>query len=384
MSAGAEDSTRSHGLRLATVGGVPVYIGRSWPIIAVIIVATFGPGVASSRPDLGLGAYAVAVAYAVLLLVSVLAHEAAHAVVATRAGYSVNRVVADLWGGHTAYSSVDARPGASALVAVAGPTANALLALLGWLALPQITGDITSLLVGAMVYTNGFVAAFNLLPGLPLDGGFLVDSLVWRITGSRESGLIAAGWCGRAVTLLVVFAFVGWPLLNGQSPDLFSLVWALFIGGFLWVGATNAIRSGRGGRLLAGIRIDSVWRPAQTLPAQASAAQATYLRTRAPGGTVVIVEDDLRNAIGLLDDEALSAIPELSLGGVPVTSVMRAQPVGWVVDATPDQSIATVVMAMQSLGIGAVPVRGPDGRIGGIVLVGDLEAALSRGPGRRT
>ena len=384
MSAGAEDSTRSPGLRLATIGGVPVYIGRSWPIIAVIIVATFGPGVASSRPYLGLGAYAVAVAYAVLLLVSVLAHEAAHAVVATRAGYSVNRVVADLWGGHTAYSSVDARPGASALVAIAGPAANALLALLGWLALPQITGDITSLLVGAMVYTNGFVAAFNLLPGLPLDGGFLVDSLVWRITGSRETGLIAAGWCGRVVTVLVVLWFLGWPLLNGQSPDLFSLVWALFIGGFLWVGATNAIRIGRGGRLLAGIRIDSVWRRAETLPARASAAQAAYLRASSPGGTVVIVEDERRNAIGLLDDEALSAIPELSLGGVPVTSVMRAQPVGWVVDATPDQSIATVVMAMQSLGIGAVPVRVPDGRIGGIVLVGDLEAALSRGHGPRT
>ena len=384
MPAGAEDSTRSPGLRLATIGGVPVYIGRSWPIIAVIIVAMFGPGVASSRPDLGFGAYAVAAAYAVLLLVSVLAHEAAHAVVATRAGYSVNRVVADLWGGHTAYDSANTRPGASALVAIAGPAANALLALLGWLALPQITGDITSLLVGAMVYTNGFVAAFNLLPGLPLDGGFLVDSLVWRITGSRESGLIAAGWCGRVVTLLVVLAFVGWPLLNGQPPDLFNLVWAFFIGSFLWVGATNAIRAGRGGRLLAGIRIDSVWRRAETLPARASAAQAAYLRASAPGGAVVVVEDDRRNAIGLVDDAALGAIPEKSLGAVLVTSVMRQQPDGWVVQATPDQSIAPVVMVMQRLGIGAVPVRGPDGRICGIVLVGDLEAALSRGSGPRT
>ncbi len=385
MSAGAEDSTRSApGWRLATIGGVPVYLGRSWPVIAVIIVATFGPGVASSRPDLGLGAYAVAAAYAVLLLVSVLAHEAAHAVVATRAGYSVHRVVADLWGGHTAYNSANARPGASALVAIAGPAANALLALLGWLALPQITGDMTSLLVGAMVYTNGFVAAFNLLPGLPLDGGFLVDSLVWRITGSRESGLIAAGWCGRAVTLLVVLAFVGWPLLNGQPPDLFNLVWAFFIGSFMWVGATNAIRAGRGSRLLAGIRIDSLWRRAETLPSRASAAQAMSLRAGGPGGTVVIVEDDWRNPIGLLDDEALAAIPEQALGAVLVTSVMRQQPDGWVVQADPDQSIEPVVMVMQRLGIGAVPVRGPDGRIGGIVLVGDLEAALSRGPGPRT
>lgn len=385
MSASTQDSTRpAPGWRLATIGGVPVYIGRSWPIIAVIIVATFGPGVASSRPDLGPGAYAVAAAYAVLLLVSVLAHEAAHAVVATRAGYRVNRVVADLWGGHTAYNSSNARPGASALVAIAGPAANALLALVGWLALPHIDGDITFLLVGALVYTNGFVAAFNLLPGLPLDGGFLVDSLVWRITGRRESGLIAAGWCGRVVTVLVVLWFVGLPLLNGQPPQLFNIVWALFIGGFLWVGATNAIRSGHGSRLLAGIRIDSVWRRAASLPAHASAAEAVSLRGSGPGGTVVIVEDDRRTAIGLLDDEALGAIPEQSLGGVRVISVMRQQPDGWVVEATPDQSIAPVVMAMQSLGIGAVPVRGPDGRIGGIVLAGDLEAALSRGPAPRT
>ncbi len=385
MSASAQDSTgRGPGWRLATIGGVPVYIGSSWPIIAVIIVATFGPQIADGRPYLGPGAYAVAAAYAVLLLISVLAHEAAHAIVATRSGYRVNRVVADLWGGHTAYDSSTARPGASALVAIAGPAANALLALMSWLALPYIEGDITSLLVRAIWFTNAFVAGFNLLPGLPLDGGFLVDSLVWRITGRRESGLIAAGWCGRVVTVLVVLWFVGLPLLNGQPPDLFNVVWAVFIGGFLWVGATNAIRSGRGSRLLAGIRIDSVWRRAASLPAHATAAQADFLRASGPGGTVVIIEDDRRNAIGLLDDEALGAIPQQSLGGVLVTSVMRTQPNGWVVDATPDQSIATVVMAMQTLGVGAVPVRVPDGRIGGIVLVEDLQTALSRGPAPRT
>jgi CBS domain-containing protein len=135
---------------------------------------------------------------------------------------------------------------------------------------------------------------------------------------------------------------------------------------------------------MAGTRIDSVWRRAAVLPSGASAAQAMSLRSDGPGGTVVIVEDDWRNAIGLLDDEALGAIPEPALGAVLVTSVMRQQPEGWVVDATPDQSIVRVVMAMQSLGIGAVPVRGPDGRIGGIVLAGDLEAALSRATSRRT
>jgi Zn-dependent protease len=385
MSAGVESSRRSaSGLRLATIGGVPVYIGGSWALIAVFIVVAYGPQIAEGRPDLGLGAYAVALVYAALLLVSVLAHEAAHAVVATRAGYRVNRVVADLWGGHTAYDSSTARPGASALVAIAGPAANAVLALVGWLALPHIDGDITHLLVRALWFTNAFVAAFNLLPGLPLDGGFLVDSLVWRITGRRESGLIAAGWSGRVVTVLAVLYFVGRPMLDGQPPDLFSLVWAFFIGSFLWVGATSAIRSGRGTRLLAGIRIDSVWRRAASLSALASAAEAQDLRVSGPGGTAVVVEDDRRTPIGLLDDEALRAIPEQSRAGVSVTSVMVQQPDGWVVEATSDQSIATVVSAMQRLGIRAVPVRGPDGRIDGIVLAADLEAALSRGAARRT
>ncbi len=385
MSAAAETSRRSaSGLRLATIGGVPVYIGRSWSFIAAIIVVTYGPQIANNRPDLGLGAYAVALAYAGLLLFSVLAHEAAHAVVATRSGYRVNRVVADLWGGHTAYDSSTARPGASALVAIAGPGANAVLALAGWLALPHISGDILGRLVSALVFTNAVVAAFNLLPGLPLDGGFLVDSLVWRITGSRESGLIAAGWCGRVVTILVVLFFVGRPVLNGRPPDLFNLAWAFFIGAFMWVGATNAIRAGRGGRLLAGIRIDSVWRRATSLSERANAAQALDLRVSGAGGTAVVIEDEGRKPLGLLDDEALRAIPEQSRALVSVTSVMLQQPDGWVVEATPDQSIATVVGAMQRLGIRAVPVRGPDGRIGGIVLASDLEAALSRGAAPRS
>ena len=376
--AGTQETTGpTPGWRLVTIGGVPVYIGRSWPIIALIIVAAFGPGVASSRPDLGLGAYAVALGFAVLLLLSVFAHEAAHAVVATRLGYRVNRVVADLMGGHTAYDSSTTRPGASALVAIAGPAANALLAVVVWLALPTFPDGVASGLAQAIVYTNLFVAGFNLLPGLPLDGGFLVDSLVWRITGSRESGLIAAGWCGRAVTVLVVLYFVGVPLLNGRTPSLFAIVWALFIGSFMWSGATNAIRAGRGSRLLAGIRIDSVWRRAASLPAHASAAAALALRVSGTGGTAVVIEDDTGRAIGLLDDEALQTIPEQSRGSVAASAVMRLQPDGWVVEATPEQSVAVVVMAMQRLDIGAVPVRGPDRRIAGIVLAADLDAALS-------
>lgn len=135
---------------------------------------------------------------------------------------------------------------------------------------------------------------------------------------------------------------------------------------------------------MAAIQIGSVWRRAVSLPASASAAQALAQRVAGPLGSAVIIEDEGHRAIGLLDDEALHSIPEQSLASVPITAVMRLQPAGWVVEATAEQSIVPVVMAMQQLGIGAVPVRVPGGQIAGIVLADDLEAALSQRPASPT
>src|SRR5919112_2866379 len=124
MTAGP-GTTASYGWRLGAVRGIPVYLGKSWPIIALVVVVTFAPSVRSSTGQFGgVFGYAVAVAYAVLLLLSVLAHEAGHALVARRFGLRVDRVVADLWGGHTVYDSSTSRPGTSAAISVAGPIAN--------------------------------------------------------------------------------------------------------------------------------------------------------------------------------------------------------------------------------------------------------------------
>jgi Zn-dependent protease len=377
-------SQPSPGLKVATLGGVPVYIGRTWPVIAIIIVATFGPQIGNGRPDLGIRAYLVAAAFSVLLLLSVLAHEAAHAVVATRFGYRVNRVVADLWGGHTAYDTAQSRPGPSAVVAVAGPAANGAIAVLGWLLAHQAPGGVPSLLLGAVVWTNGFVALFNLLPGLPLDGGFLVDALVWRVTGNRDLGLIAAGWCGRVVTLLVLAWALLLPFVRGYPPSLFTVVWAGVIGAFLWAGASNAIRTGRARTALSAITIGSVWRRASSLPAASSAADAWALRASGLGGTAVVVVAEDGSALGLVDDDALLGIADEARSATPVMAAVRQQPAGWVVDADPDAPVTSVVETMQTLQVGAVPVRPRSGRIEGIVLAGDLEAALSRGATART
>src|SRR5436190_10119728 len=207
-----------YGWRLGTIHGIPVYIGRSWPIIAAVVILTFAPSVPTPTGESGgVFGYAVAVAYAVLLLLSVLAHEAGHALVARRFGFRVDRVVADLWGGHTVYDSSTSRPGTSAAISVSGPIANLALAALGYAAQAVSPNGVLGLLLGALWLTNAFVGVFNLLPGLPLDGGYLVHAVVWKVTGDRNRALIVAGWLGRIVTVAVVLWFVGRPLLLGHQ-----------------------------------------------------------------------------------------------------------------------------------------------------------------------
>ena len=96
-------------------------------------------------------------------------------------------------------------------------------------------------LAEAFGWLNLILALFNLLPGLPLDGGQLVESLVWRLTGDRHRGRVVAGYCGIAVTLLVVFWFVGRPFLRGDQPNFAAFGWTLLICFFLWQGARSAI-----------------------------------------------------------------------------------------------------------------------------------------------
>ena len=221
MTAGP-GTTASYGWRIGDIRGIPVYLGRSWPVIAIIVVVTFAPNVSTSTGEYGgVFGYAVAVAYAVLLLLSVLAHEAGHALVARRFGFRVDRVVADLWGGHTVYDSSTSRAGTSAVISVSGPLANLALAGIGYAVMQALDPDgVVGLLLFAVTLTNAFVGVFNLLPGLPLDGGYLVHALVWKVTGDRNRALIVAGWLGRVVTVVFVLWLVGRPLLLGQPPSL--------------------------------------------------------------------------------------------------------------------------------------------------------------------
>jgi Zn-dependent protease len=399
MTAGP-GTTASYGWRLGEVRGVPVYIGRSWFIIAMIVVVTFAPTVSSSTGERGgVYGYVVALAYAVLLLVSVLAHEAGHALVARRFGYHVNRGVADLWGGHTVYDSSSSRPGTSAAISVSGPVANLLLAAVGFAVHVALNPDgVVGQLLYAVTLTNAFVGVFNLLPGLPLDGGFLVHSLVWKVTGDRNRALIAAGWLGRVVTVVVVLWVVGRPLLLGQPPSLFTIVWCGLIGAFLWMGATNAIHAGQSRRVIERVPLARVLRPALVVGgtdpvasvlarADGAASGGRYRDAAQPGvvapvvAPVVVVVGGTGEVVGIADLDAARRIDPARQGQVPVDAVVGRQPDGWVVVVeSRDSDVSGVVNAVAAGGSTAphtLLAVTPAGEVLGTVTLADLSAAFT-------
>lgn len=330
--------------------------------MAIALSALFGPYVRAQLDVSAPAAYVVALGFAVLLLISVLAHEAAHALAGKYYKYKVTRIVADFWGGHTAFQNTDPRPGPAAVVAVVGPLANALLALLGWLMLGVTSSDVGLLLVTAFTFSNAFVAAFNLLPGLPLDGGSLVDALVWKITGRRSTGLLAAGWGGRLVTLAIVIVMIVLPAIRGTGPSMVTAIWTGLIGAFLWTGAGQAIHNAKVLDRLSRTRLRSVLQPVQVVPHDAPVAALADL---APGVTTLVLHGE--RPIGTAVPNALSLLPADQWASTPVTSVMQVGPPGWEVVADPDDDLTAAVTAMQRLGLPELVIRSRGGELVGVI-----------------
>ncbi|WP_426995805.1 site-2 protease family protein [Pseudarthrobacter sp. N5] len=315
--------SRREGIPLGRIAGIPVVLAYSWFIIAGFTVIVYGPVLQQNNPSLGLGAYYVAFAYAVLLLISVLVHELAHALTAKTYGWPTEKIVLNLWGGHTQFENFTATPGRSVLVALAGPAANFVLAGGAWLVIATagLTG-VPDILTNIFMWANLLIGIFNVLPGLPLDGGRLVESAVWKATGSQAKGTVAAGWAGRIIVVALGIWFVALPLLRGTSPDVSLLLITVLVGGFLWMGASASIQQGRLRSRLPLISAAGLAEPAVGI--SGSATVADVLRLAPAGSPAVILCGPDGRPQGLVDASAAAAVPAAATATTAVTAVSYA------------------------------------------------------------
>lgn len=366
------------GLLLFRVDGVPVLLAPSWWIGSLVIVVLYEPLVGRLLPGVGVAtSWTLSAAFAVLLGLSVLAHELGHCVVALRLGIPVRRLRLFLLGGLSEVARTPKKPGHEGLVAAAGPIVSVLLAVLcGLLLLAVPPGGPAWLLVAECAVANLAVGVFNLLPGLPLDGGRLLRAGVWAATGARSKGTRAAVFGGGAVAVgLLVWAL--WGLAEGSPDRWLRLGVCVVTAWFVGAGAMNEFTSESRREWPDGLALSDLMRPVLQLPAESPVSAA--LSASAGRGVVLVRADGV--AAGLLDETTAQRLAAESPHSPAEIAAQPIRPETVLLLSEPGADIAEhvrEVAARQFL------VVDEDGKPAGVVHRGDLRAAMAGEVRRRT
>ncbi|MFF4253198.1 site-2 protease family protein [Streptomyces sp. NPDC001663] len=320
------------GLLMGRPFGVPVYVAPSWFLVAALITWVFGGQLDRVLPELGAARYLVSLFFAVAFYASVLVHELAHTVAALRFKLPVRRIQLQFFGGVSEIEKEAETPGREFVLAFVGPLLSLVLAGLFYVALqPVEPGTVPGVLLAGLMVSNLIVAAFNLLPGLPLDGGRMLRAVVWKITGKPMSGTIAAAWVGRA---LAVSVLIGLPLLT-QSGALGSTaedsvgmdtvtdaLLAAILAAIIWTGAGNSLRMARLREHLPELRARNLTRRAVPVETDTPLSEALR-RANAAGARALVVVDAEGNPLSLVREAAIVGVPEHRRPWVPVSGLAQ-------------------------------------------------------------
>lgn len=221
------------GWRVGAIFGIPLFVDTSWFFIVLLMTFAYGSDLANDGFPFPV-ATVVGLVMALLLFGSVLLHELGHSLVARRQGIQVNSITLFLFGGIASIDKESKTPGQAFQVAIAGPLVSfslfVLLTLLS-LALPEQT--VTALVMSRIGQINLVLTLFNLIPGLPLDGGQVLKAAVWKITGSRAQGVRWAARVGQMLGWMAITIGIYAYLMSQQLEFL----WLSLLG---WFAVRNA------------------------------------------------------------------------------------------------------------------------------------------------
>ena len=363
---------RLPGLSLGRPFGVPLRLSTSWFVGAAIIAWIFAPVVERwllLEPPWTL---VVGASFAVLLGLSVLAHEMAHAVMAQHYGLQVRSMTIHLIGGVTAMEAETKRPWVDFTIAVVGPLTSLLVggvAWLGYLVAPE--GTVFAFITWQLTAANLIVGVLNLVPALPLDGGRLLRDVVWAASGREYLGTVVAGWTGRGFALLVA-ALAVLPVLLGR-PDVIWLAWGLILAGFIWFEASRSLKYAGMSRAITALSVSDLVRPVLLVAHDTPLATALALPREERAALVVT---DAHGAVaGVVRPESAEAVPLERRPWVPVSSVALAA-----ADSTrlsPDLAGQPLIAALTHYPSEVHVVTDEQGTLYGVVVTADVESALA-------
>ncbi|MBV7697529.1 site-2 protease family protein [Streptomyces sp. TRM70350] len=362
---------------LGHVAGIRV--GVHWSVLVIFALILFGlaeGGFREAHPDRPTWQYWLAsAATAAVFLLSLLAHEISHALVARRNGVSVDDITLWLLGGLARLKSEASSPGAELRIAGVGPLVSLVLGVLFALAAGLVAAfSEAALVVEALVWLAGInilLAVFNALPAAPLDGGRLLRAVVWWKTGSRLRATAVATTAGRVLG----WALVGVGLYLVLAGALFSGIWLVVIGWFVIAMATVEGGQARLRELLGGIPVGEAMTPDPvTVPAATTVSEFLAdprFRFRHSAFPAV---DDGYTAVGLVTLKGADAVPEKERPSTSVAQVMV--PLDDLPTPRPDDPLARLVPDLEASSAHRALVL-EDGRLVGIVTSSDISRVTS-------
>ena len=363
------------GFRIGRPFGVPVYVNSTWFVIALLITVSFATTVDLAVPGLGGMRYLVSFSFAVLLLLSVLAHELSHTVVALGFGYPVRRITLHLLGGASEIEGAARTPGHEFLIAVAGPAVSLLVGGVAYaFSLGLSHNTVPGLLADALMVTNLFVGVFNLLPGLPLDGGRVLQAGVWRATGRRLFGMVVAARAGLVLAGVVFFIPVLFAQRAGRSVDPFDLILGAMVAVFIWFGARSSLEVAKVQERVPTLSARQLARRAIPVAGDVPLAEALR-RAREAGARALVVVDGTGQPSGLVSEAAVMATPEARRPWVPVSDLARRLEAAMSLRA--DLTGIDLVTAMQGVPATEYLVVEPTGEVYGVLSTRDVEAQVA-------
>jgi Zn-dependent protease len=375
-------------IQLARVFGIRIGASVSWFVVLFIFIYV---GADHFRGELGgsvTQAYVVAVAGVFLFFVSLVLHELGHALVARREGIAISGI--DLWffGGVAKLSSDTQSPGSEFRISAAGPLVTLVIVVLclGLLALVRegaaldalrLAGDAepspTIALLVALGWINAMLLLFNLVPAFPLDGGRIARSIVWKLTGNRNTATRVAGRIGEGFAYLLI----GVGIFLAARGSVFSGLWLAVIGWFIAQSARAAITSTAFTERLDGITVADIM-DAQpvSMPAVTPLRQAQdeyFLRYRWDWFPVV---DDHGRFLGVVreprvDQEIAAGRPALAVGEL----VELADADDWRVRS--NSPLESLLGDEQLRSRGALMAVDADGVLRGVVTIDQVRRALA-------
>ncbi|HAC64700.1 MAG TPA: site-2 protease family protein [Cyanothece sp. UBA12306] len=232
--------------QIGSILGIPLYLDSSWLIILLLITLVnaadiTNQGLTENLPGL---AWLAGLIMALLLFGSVLLHELGHSLVARSQGITVNSITLFLFGGVAAIDRESKNPAGAFWVAIAGPGVSFSLFIIffiltQWLNSSKFLGSISGVLADLnplllymmedLARINLVLGIFNLIPGLPLDGGQILKAIVWKITGDRFTGVRWAAVSGKLIGWFAIVTGLFFILVTG----VLSPLWIALIGWFI-------------------------------------------------------------------------------------------------------------------------------------------------------